>query len=158
MFGFLCAFRSIGVPPSLFGEEMPDSLQHQSLCCAVGSLRSNSEFYRSTLLCCFVFVLDHFLSALKRIFFFPLQIRNFSCCSGNTRKTTSAFSNFSKFPPHFPSPLSPFYKRSVMVFVVALQSLLLGSRCCGAPQGQEKFRSVPVEAGELRRPAGSAQQ
>lgn len=45
-----------------------------------------------------------------------------------------------------------------MVFVVALQSFLLGSRCCGAPQGQEKFRSLPVEAGELGRPAGSAQQ
>lgn len=38
-----------------------------------------------------------------------------------------------------------------------LQILLVGPSSCGAPQDQEKPGSFPVEAGELRRPVGPAE-
>ena len=38
-----------------------------------------------------------------------------------------------------------------------LQVLPVGLSCCGAPQDQDESGSVSVEAGELRRPVGSAE-
>lgn len=100
------------------------------------------------------------------LFIFPLLKSLFVCSRSETSHAAQGIREKQHQPPQvsvsflprFPSSLFPSTNAPLMVFVVWPQGFLLGSRCCGAPQSQKKFGSVPVEAGELGRPAGSAQQ
>lgn len=68
----------------------------------------------STGKCCMcVFIGTIFYFSPTEVAVCLFQIRNFSCCSGNTRKTTSASSSFSKFPATLSVVSLPFHKRSV---------------------------------------------